>query len=161
MVRGRRVVQVSVALVMGAALTWGLAACTGSEPVAPSTPPPSTSAAPEPPEGSVLLPDGTAEENLAYFDSVNTGIVTALGAPWGRDFIDGLTAAGFDRANMQVTADRTSVDLEADSVQFSVLWGEECLVGQFGPKSDGYHSAVRPALGTGGCLVGATRPIDW
>ena len=54
-----------------------------------------------------------------------------------------------------------TVDLQADSVQFAVLFDDECLVGQYGPASGGYHSAVRPALGTGGCLVGETRPIDW
>jgi hypothetical protein len=42
-----------------------------------------------------------------------------------------------------------------------VLFQGECLVGQYGPASGGYHGAVRPALGTGGCLVGETRPIDW
>ena len=43
----------------------------------------------------------------------------------------------------------------------AVLFQGECLIGQYGPASGGYHSAVRPALGTGGCLVGQTRPIDW
>ncbi len=43
---------------------------------------------------------------------------------------------------MQVTADRTTVDLQADSVQFAVLFEGECLVGQYGPASGGYHSAV-------------------
>ena len=79
----------------------------------------------------------------------------------GRAFVDALTAAGFDKASMQVTADATTIGDPADSIQFSVLVAGECLVGQYGPKSEGYHGAVRPALGTGGCLVGRTRPIDW
>ena len=102
-----------------------------------------------------------AADNLAFFDSVNLAVVAANHSAGGRDFIDALTAAGFDRSAMQVTADRTTVDLQAGSVQFSVRFDDECLVGQYGPESGGYHGAVRPALGHGGCLVGQTRPIDW
>ena len=102
-----------------------------------------------------------ASENLSFFDAVNLGVVAANASAGGRDFIDALVTAGFDRSQMEVTADRTTVDLQADSVQFAVLFNDECLVGQYGPASGGYHSAVRPALGTGGCLVGETRPIDW
>ena len=68
---------------------------------------------------------------------------------------------GFEKAAMQVTADETTLGDPADSVQFAVLFQDECLVGQYGPSSGGYHGAVRPALGTGGCLIGQTRPIDW
>ena len=96
----------------------------------------------------VLRPDLPAAENLAFFDSVNLAVVAANDSAGGRDFIDALTAAGFDRSAMQVTADRTTVDLQAGSVQFSVRLGDECLVGQYGPESGGYHGAVRPALGT-------------
>ena len=109
----------------------------------------------------ILRPELSASENLPYFDAVNLGVIAAKAEAGGRDFIDALVAAGFDRAQMQVTADRTTIDLQADSVQFAVLFQGECLVGQYGPASGGYHSAVRPALGTGGCLVGQTRPIDW
>jgi hypothetical protein len=62
---------------------------------------------------------------------------------------------------MEVTADRTRVGLRADSVQFAGLFAGDCLIGQYGQASGGYRSAVGPALGTGGCLVGETRPIDW
>lgn len=135
-------------------------------PVPPPSPTPSVpaSAAPDAPEVTgvpVLRLDLPAAENLPYFDSVNAAVVTADDSAGGRDFIDALIAAGFDRDAMQVTADRTTVDLQAGSVQFSVRLGDECLVGQYGPASGGYHGAVRPALGTGGCLVGQTRPIDW
>lgn len=105
-----------------------------------------------------LGPGGRRDSNLALFDSVNLAVVTTDDSAGGGDFID---AAGFDRSAMQVTADRTTVDLRAGSVQFSVRLGDECLVGQYGPESGGYHGAVRPALGHGGCLVGRTRPIDW
>lgn len=62
---------------------------------------------------------------------------------------------------MEVTFDRTAVDLEADSIQFSVRLHGECLIGQVGPDGDGYHSIVAPLLGSGTCLIGATRQIDW
>ena len=82
-------------------------------------------------------------------------------AAGGRDFIDALVAAGFDKAAMQVTSDTTTIGDPADSIQFAVRFQDECLVGQYGPKSEGYHGAVRPMLGTGRCLDGQTRPIDW
>ncbi len=108
-----------------------------------------------------LRPHLAASENLGYFDAVNLAVIDANESAGGRDFIDALVSAGFDRSQMEVTADRTTVDLRADSVQFAVLFQGRCLIGQYGPASGGYHSAVRPALGTGGCLVGQTRPIDW
>jgi len=61
---------------------------------------------------------------------------------------------------MQVTHDRTTVALQPDSGQFAVFFQGECLIGQYGSGSDGYQSAVRPPLGTGGYLIGQTRPID-
>jgi hypothetical protein len=155
----------AVLALAGAALVSGLAGCmsgsagveapsaSASAPTAPS--PPSTDAS------ATLRPELAASENLAYFDAVNLGVVAANPAAGGRDFIDALTAAGFEKSQMEVTADRTTVDLQADSVQFAVLFNGECLVGQYGPASGGYHGAVRPALGAGGCLVGRTRPIDW
>lgn len=158
----------AVLALAGAALVSGLTGCmsggsgnaqnpseTASAPAAPSSSPSSTDAP------GTLRPELAASENLTYFDAVNLGVVAANPAAGGRDFIDALTAAGFEKAQMQVTADRTTVDLQADSVQFAVLFNGECLVGQYGPASGGYHGAVRPALGTGGCLLGRTRPIDW
>ena len=152
--------------IVGVALVVGLTACISGSPSPTASPSatPSASAAPRPtPTAAVpaLRPELSATENLPFFDSVNLAVVTANGAAGGRDFIDALAAAGFDKSAMQVTADRTTVDLQADSVQFAVLFHDECLVGQYGPASGGYHGAVRPALGTGGCLVGETRPIDW
>ena len=60
---------------------------------------------------------------------------------------------------MQVTPDTTPTRNNTDSIQFSVQLGNECLIGQFGGGE--YTSVVAPALATGGCLVGKTRPIDW
>ncbi|MFB6609312.1 hypothetical protein ACFCVO_03260 [Agromyces sp. NPDC056379] len=142
----------------------GLTACTfgDPEPTAPTTARPTPSdpgaATPTAPE---FRPELSATENLAYFDWVNGGVVAANASAGGRDFIDALVAGGFDKAQMQVTSDTTTEGKPADSVQFSVLFQGECLIGQYGPASGGYHGAVRPPLGTGTCLVGQTRPIDW
>lgn len=159
MIRTRRstaLAWASLALVSAVALAGCTADDAGPE---PSTERPTPTAAPaEPP---ALLPDGTAGDNLPYFDHVNTEVVAANEGAKGRDFVDALVAAGFDKGAMQVTADATTIGDAADSVLFSVQWGEECLIGQFGASSEGYHSAVQPKLGTGGCLIGATRPIDW
>jgi hypothetical protein len=149
----------------GAAIFVGVAGCVAGPAStvthAPTSPATTAPATPVSDAASALRPELSASENLAFFDSVNIDVVAANGAAGGRDFIDALVGAGFDKTQMQVTADRTTVDLQADSVQFAVLFQGECLVGQYGPASGGYHSAVRPALGTGGCLVGQTRPIDW
>ena len=79
----------------------------------------------------------------------------------GRAYIDALIAAGFDRSAMQVTPDQTTVGNPAESIQFSVRWGDECLVGQVGPATGTPVTVVVPVLGEGSCLVGQTRPIDW
>ncbi|QTX04540.1 DUF6993 domain-containing protein [Agromyces archimandritae] len=144
------------------AVIAALAACTSDPSPAPS-PSPSASERPSPtPAGPPELdPDGGAVDNLGYFDHVNRTTAATEPGVDGRVFIDALVAAGFDKAAMQVTADRTTLGSEADSVQFSVTWKGECLIGQYGPGSDGYQSAVQPELGTSGCLIGATRPIDW
>jgi hypothetical protein len=116
--------------------------------------------APEAPSPEPTLDaDGSAEENLDYFDAVNERLLDEQDAPGGRAFIDNLIEAGFDRSAMEVTRDRTAVDLAADNIQFSVRIGEECLLGQFG--NTGYVSTVGDVLSTGRCLVGRTRPIDW
>jgi len=156
----------AVLALAGAALLVGLAGCTGAPPpsaspspvAVPSASPEATASAPPAP---MLRPELSADENLPYFDSVNSAVIAANASAGGREFIDALVSAGFDKSQMEVTADRTTVDLQADSLQFAVLFQGECLVGQYGPASGGYHSAVRPALGSGGCLVGETRPIDW
>jgi hypothetical protein len=162
----RRLGTTAVLVFAGAAIVVGVAGCTASPAPTPTPTPeprptPTGSAAPPSAVVSTLRPELSAGENLAYFDSVNLVVVAGNPEAGGRDFIDALVNAGFDKSQMEVTADRTTVDLQADSVQFAVLFQGECLVGQYGPASGGYHSAVRPALGTGGCLVGQTRPIDW
>jgi hypothetical protein len=108
----------------------------------------------------VFQPKGTADDNKAYFDLVNNRFFAANPSPLGRPIIDNLVAAGFTKADMQVTPDKTSIGGGADSILFAVKIGDECLLGQHG--GSGYSSAVAKALTTGGpCLIGLTRPINW
>jgi hypothetical protein len=108
-----------------------------------------------------LAPGLSASENLDYFDYVSRGVLRTDKAAGGRAFVDALIAGGFDKKEMEVTFDRTQADLAADSIQFSVRVNGDCLIGQNGPATDGYHSMVADVLGSGACLVGSTRQIDW
>jgi hypothetical protein len=146
-------------------LGLGLAGCAAAAdtPAAPPTGSDTSSAAPTPTPSAVpvLTPDAPAADNLAYFDSVIATVLASEANPVGRTVIDALAAAGFDKAAMQVTADNTTEGKPVDSIQFSVVVNGECIVGQNGPSSGGYHSIVTPLLGSGTCLVGATPQIDW
>ena len=149
---------------IGLALTLTLAACTGGTDTAPPASPAATSpsteadaAQPTAEPAPTLQPEASAADNQAFFD---LAAATRAGVD-GRAFVDALVANGFDKTQMEVTFDRTHVDLAADTIQFSVRFNGECLIGQDGPASGGYHSAVTPLLSSGTCLVGTTRQIDW
>ncbi|WP_260857529.1 DUF6993 domain-containing protein [Microbacterium sp. 1.5R] len=128
------------------------------------TPSPSaaaTTVAPTP-TGPVLVPEGSAEDNLPLFSAITAQVWASDQRGAGRSYIDALIAAGFDRDAMQVTQDVSTVGNPAESVQFSVRWGEtECLVGQVGPSTGEPVTVVLPQLAEGRCLVGSTRAIDW
>jgi len=122
------------------------------------------SATPTPAHGGepVLVPDGSAEQNLPLFTAVTAQVWASDGRVEGRAYIDALVAAGFPKERMQVTADRTTVGHPVESLQFSVAWGTgQCLVGQVGPSTGDPVTVVVPQLAQGRCLVGSTRPIDW
>ena len=130
-----------------------------STPSASSTPSaaviPKNTTAPAP----SFLSGGSAEANRSWFDAANTKLIGANSEANGRAIIDSLVAAGFDRAAMQVTPDKTSINGGVDSILFSVKIGDSCLLGQRG--GGGYSSAIEPVLKSGLCLVGKTRAIDW
>nr|WP_205789294.1 hypothetical protein [Microbacterium sp. CPCC 204701] len=145
-----------------------LAGCTpapASEPDPSATPTrsgsstggPTSTATPEP----TLVPDGTAADNLPLFAAITASVWASEDRNGGRAYIDALVVAGFDKAAMQVTRDRSTVGNQAESIQFSVKWGEECLIGQVGPATGDPVTVVVPVLVEGTCLVGETRPIDW
>ena len=137
--------------------------CSSPAPARPTTPSASsaapTSATPTAPP--TFDPGASADEAKVFFDTVNAATVAADADARGRAFIDGLAAAGFDKAAMELTADQTTIGNAADSIQFSVRWGDTCLIGQNGSAVDGYHSTLAPVLATAKCLIGSTRPIDW
>jgi hypothetical protein len=134
-----------------------LAGCTPT----PASPARTASAAPTPtPTASAAIDlTGNASQNRPYFDQVNKAIIAKIGSPKGRDFIDGLVAAGYPKSAMEVTPDKTSVNLDADNIEFSVRLGSTCLVGEYG--NIGYASTAQRVFSTGHCLAGTTRPIDW
>ncbi|MFK4836619.1 DUF6993 domain-containing protein, partial [Microbacterium sp. ZW T2_14] len=150
-------------------LVGALTACAPGETPDP-TPTPTISASsaqptpdptPTPPPAPTLMPNGTAAENLPLFTSVTAAVWASENRVAGRAYVDALTAAGFDKAAMQLTNDQTTVGNPAESIQFSVRWGDECLVGQVGPATGNPVTVVVPVLAEGTCLVGETRPIDW
>ncbi|MFT4229774.1 MAG: hypothetical protein QM602_05745 [Microbacterium sp.] len=111
--------------------------------------------------GPVLHPDGSAADNLPLFAAVTKKVWGSSNKAKGRAYVDALVRAGFDKAAMQVTKDTSTVGNAAESIQFSVLWEGECLVGQVGPATGKPVTAVMPALEGDLCLVGNTRTIDW
>ncbi len=138
-----------------------LAGC-APEPTATPTPTATATADPTPSAAPALVPDGSAEDNLPVFTAVAEQVWGTEQRGEGRAYVDRLVAAGFDREAMQLTPDQSTVGNPAESIQFSVRWGEEeCLIGQVGPSTGAVVTTVMPQLAGGRCLVGATRPIDW
>jgi uncharacterized protein DUF6993 len=145
-----------LAFVGTAAITVALAGCVPSHAPTPTPKPSSSSTGAAKP---TLDLQGTAKENLAYFDFINKKFIDDGGDLSGRPFIDNLVKAGFPKVDMEVTPDRTTVNLAADNVSFSIRLGKTCLIGQYG--NTGYASTAQKLLSTGRCLVGTTRKIDW
>ena len=148
-----------------------LAACTHKQEAVTTAPPP---VAPTPvpvptPSGTSSAaaaiptydPTGTAQDNLAYFDKVGHALLdnNPTANAQGETIVDWFVAHGFNKSNMEVTPDKTSIGLAAWNIEFSVKFGNSCLLGQAG--NVGFQSSVLPVLATGKCLIGQTRPITW
>lgn len=157
------VLGVAVAAVLSLTLSGctGTPAPTATTPSASSAPDPSKPPTPSAPSTPTLDPEGDASDNLDFFTSIIEGVWTTADAAAGRAYVDALVAGGFDKSTMQVTKDLSTVGNAAESMQVSVLWQGECLVGQFGPATGTPHTIVQEALPRDLCLVGNTRPIDW
>ncbi len=144
------------------AVLVGVLALVGCVPTVPAPVPTQTSAATEtptptaPPEPA-LVEGGTAAENQAYFDKVNLAFYATNGTGSSLGIVDSLVAAGFRKQDIEVTINRTSIDLDVDSRIVSVRLKGQCLIGDF--QASGYKSIVAPLLGTGGCLIGTTVPL--
>lgn len=153
-----RLVGPLVALCAVAGLLSGCALIEGPTPETPKR------EAPEPPaEAPQFFPDGTAQDNLPYFTEVLRGYGAGAEPVMGEPIVNAVTAAGFDRAAMQVSFDKTKTNLDADSIYVSVRIGAECLIGQVVAGDRSTVAVVEPAVGPNAdiCLIGNTRPIDW
>lgn len=106
-------------------------------------------------------PNGTAQDNLAYFNKVGHALLdnNPTANTQGETIVDWFVSHGFNKTNMEVTPDKTSIGLAAWNIEFSVRFGKSCLLGQAG--NVGFQSSVLPVLATGKCLIGQTRPITW
>ena len=145
-----------------ALLLVALSACTSAPdtkptagPTASATSAPTSTAAPDP----VIVPTGDAAANLPYFDFVNRKLLASVPTPNGQQIVENLVSAGFGKGDMEITPDTTVGKEAAGSIQFSVRVNGSCLVGQTGEA--GYNAVAAPLLGTGKCLVGTTRSIDF
>ncbi|GAA1215829.1 DUF6993 domain-containing protein [Rhodoglobus aureus] len=150
----------AIALTVAAAVALG--GCVASTPEPTATPSNEASATPSPeatPTGPILRPGEAAAANRQFFDLINTEYHDANGRGDGRTIVDSLVDNGFEKQDMEITPDSTAIGLAADSIVVSVRIKGECLLGQFTPEN--YVSSIEPLLGTGGCLVGKTRTIDW
>ncbi|GAA2013558.1 DUF6993 domain-containing protein [Microbacterium ulmi] len=163
-----RLAAAATVATIAAGVVLGLAGCSVPAPIpSPSGVPtgiatPSESPAPSPtPTGPVLDQNGTAEANLPLFTSVVDAVWASPQQVQGRAYVDALVAAGFDKSAMQLTPDESTVGNPAESIQFSIRWGSECLIGQVGPATGAPFTTIVPGLEGGTCLVGRTRPIDW
>ncbi|MFF1879141.1 DUF6993 domain-containing protein [Leifsonia sp. NPDC058230] len=152
---------VGISLAVGLALSGCVGGTTGGTSSHSASAAPAPSATSSAPAVVELHPQGSAQDNLPFFDQVNRATLAAHPNAVGRDFIDALVAAGFDKSSMQLTVDTTTIGLKANSIQFSVRMGDTCLIGQNGADAGGYNSQVTAVLATGACLIGETRPIDW
>lgn len=154
----RRAAVVALAL----ALTAALAACQSppdwtATPVTPSAAP--TASATEVPALTAWDEAAGVEANRTLVDTTLQAVLAADGEPGGRDLVDALEAVGVPREALEVTADATAIGRAVDTVQVAAHVGESCVVGQV--QAGQYRSAVTDVLGTGRCLVGVTRAIDW
>lgn len=153
----RTVTRASLVVVVACAFV--LAGCTGD--IEPPEPTNSIVASPTatPTADPEFVAEGTAGQNRPYFDFVLEGVIAQNSTPSSATLVDALSAAGFDKAAMEVTADATPTGLRADSILVAVQIDGQCLIGQV--REAALTSQLSDVLGTGRCLVGRTLSIDW
>ena len=145
---------IAVALALSSVFALSACATTAS---APDDQKKSTATATEtstPAQDPVLLPNGSAKDNLYYFTWVIEKTLAADPAADSFAVAQAVGAAGFDPATVQFTFSRTAAGLAADTSEVAVQFGGQCLIGQFGPVAPKVISRVLPVLATGGCLLG-------
>ena len=146
-----------VALAVVAAIA--LAGCVPSAPMPTPTTSKSATPSPSPTPELKLDPTGTADENLPFWKELVGKMQAAYQMVDGAIMIQSLVDNGFNKADMEITPNETAIGERADSVIFSVRFDGQCFIGQIFP--DHYSAFLAPLLGTGKCLVGNTRPIDF
>lgn len=150
----------ATAFVSLAAVSLTLAGCQVIEGPTPETP--KRESIKKPKEAPQLVPGGTATQNLPFFQEVLRQYAASEQPIEGQPVVDALATAGFDKAAMQVSFDRSKTNLVADNIFVSVKIGEECLIGQLVTADRTAYAVTEPAIGPDKvCLVGKTRPIDW
>jgi hypothetical protein len=153
----------AVALTLSTVAVLVLAGCVQKAPSAT----PTVTASPTASSTAVAVPkydaNGTASDNLAYFNKVGKALFASsqgtAASTQGELIVNWFVDHGFDKTNMEVTPDKTSIGLAAWNIDFSVKFGKTCILGQAG--NVGFQSSVVPILATGKCLIGTTRPITW
>ena len=110
-----------------------------------------------------FYPGGSAAENEEYFVWIMQQFATSETPVAGQPLVNHLVAAGFNKADMTVSFDKTRIDFEADSIFVAVRVGEECLLGQVAKADRSFAATRAAALGAEKniCIIGETRPIDW
>lgn len=142
-----------------------LAGCvTGTPGAAVTTAPPATAWTLEPSAGAsagstAFNAHDSAAQNRAAFDAAITSVLKGNPDSDGPAVAAALQKAGFPMAATQLSASKTSADLQPGSISVGVKVGANCLIGQWGNAVAGYHSSVEPALGSGGCLIGGIAPV--
>jgi hypothetical protein len=145
-------------LIAVAVLALSLTGCVDAPEPTPTPTTTSTAGAGPEPDPEIDL-EGSASDNRPFFNMVNRALIEEGGKLNGRAFIDNLIAAGYPKEALEVTNDRTAINIAADNIQFAVQLNGTCLIGQYG--NVGYLSTTATLLNSGTCLVGNTRPIDW
>lgn len=160
-----RFVTRAAAVAAASVFAVSLAACTSSAPGAQATAPTQTAWTLEPSAGptagssTVYSAKGSADDNRAAFDAAIKKALAANAQATGNAVAEALKAAGFPMAATQVSASKTSANLQPGSISVAVKIGGKCLIGQWGNAVGGYHSSVAPALRSGGCLIGGIAPV--
>lgn len=158
----------AVGAVAALALVAALAACTQTLHSSVASPSPSASPArtvaaapspsPRPPAatrssagGVEALPLSAA---VALFDRAAQSVIKTDASAQGPAFVKALISAGFPPSVIEVEASVTTIGLTPGSVMWSVKLHGDCVIGQYGPSSGGYHAVVEPPISTGRCLIG-------
>mgnify|MGYP001025513761 CR=1 FL=1 len=100
----------------------------------------------------VFDPDGTADDNLAFFESVLVAAGAGSGITSSDAPIDSLVDAGFSAEFITHTQDATARQFPVDSISIAVEFDGECLIGQY--STTWISTAVSALLPSGDCLIG-------